>query len=78
MVSLIRNIRNICLNPITELSLIDCYVGGVVNCTSKIWETHIYKQLMGVKGSTCSLTIYTEKMDSYHRKGIQSLIIDIV
>ena len=34
-----RNIRNMCLNHTTQLSLFDCYVGGVVNYASEIWGT---------------------------------------
>ena len=29
--ALIRNIRNMCLNPTTKLSLVYCYIGGGVN-----------------------------------------------
>ena len=34
-----RNIRNMCLNHTTQLSLFDCYIGGVVNYASEIWGT---------------------------------------
>ena len=49
------------LNPTTKLSLFDCYIGGGVNMLKK-FETRIYTQLLGVKGSTFSSPIYTEKI----------------
>ena len=67
-----RNIRNmhVWILPLNYLYLTVKLVVLLTYNASKIWETHIYTQLFGVKGSTCSSDIDTEKnMDSSHRKG---------
>ena len=40
-----RNVRNMCLNHTTQLSLFDCYIGGVVKYASEILGTQ--------KGTKC-------------------------
>jgi hypothetical protein len=69
--ALAKNTRGLYLNPETQLSLFDCYVGSILNYASEVIglcsSVHVEKvhldfckRLLGVKKSTCNAAIYTE------------------
>jgi hypothetical protein len=69
--ALYSNIRSLCLNPETLLSVFDTYIGSVVCYASAVWGFHkgdnierlhldFCKRLLGVKKSTCNAMVYAE------------------